>query len=415
MKTKRIVFNLLTIIALFAAGCQKDDTVPVKATFEGGEVSGVWKKNSTNEIRGHLIIPGGQSLTIEEGATVIMADTSLATEIIVNGSLYCKGTQSNPVTFTVPAGLRTTENAMKGLWGGILANTTAEEILFDNTILEYAGAITTEASPSVQRSLYKGEAGERLPVLWTSNTSGKVVITNSIIRNIAEDCFYFEGGKILIMNSTFHTSGVSGGEAINVKSGCLVDACYNLIYSPNTNGFKLSNSDEREPQATIYAYNNTIVNAGWRRPSVKGGSVWVENNVKANIYNNLIANCRYGVKDNGADASSVHDYNFFYGYNQTCVDQFQTTEAKVVQGAHDIAGTVAEENNPMFVNYPVNTDMYNAIFDDSWDFHILAGSPVIGKGTTGFTRLFGVNGITVNGVTYTSPDPSTTVGAFGTN
>jgi len=414
MKTKKLLISLL-ILATVMTGCEEDEKVPIKATFEGGEVSGIWEKNGTFTIEGHLIIPEGQTLTIEEGATVIMADTSLATEVLVYGNLICKGTESNPITFTVPEQFRTNELAMKGLWGGFLATPSSNEILFEHTIIEYAGAITTETSPSVQRALYKGEAGERVPVLWTSNTAAKVVVKNATIRNIAEDCFYLEGGKIIIMNSIFHTSGVSGGEAINIKSGCLVDASYNLIYSPNTNGFKLSNSDAREPQATIYAYNNTIVNAGWRRPSVKGGSVWIEENVKAFIYNNLIANCRFGVKNDDADASSVYDYNYYYGYNQTSVDQFQTTTSKVVRGPHDFAGTTAGENDPKFVNYSVNTDMYNSTYNSSWNFHLQSNSPAIGKGTTNFTRNFGTTGIMVNGVTYTSPAPSATVGAFGTN
>jgi hypothetical protein len=405
--------TILTVAVSIITGCEKEKA-PVKATFEGGEVSGVWESGSTYTIEGHIIIPEGESLTIEEGATVIMADTSLKIEVLVYGNLYLKGTSSNPVTITVPEVMRTSTNAMAGLWGGILCATTAGEVLFDNAILEYAGAVTTEESPSVQRGLYKAEAGERLPVLWTSNTAGKLVVKNSIIRNIAEDCFYLEGGSIIIMNNTFHTSGVSGGEAVNVKSGCLVDAAFNLFYSPNTNAFKLSNSDLREPQATVYAYNNTMLNCGWRRPSVKGGSVWLEDNVNAKIYNNLIANNRYGIKNSGADARSVWDYNYYYGYNQTCVNQFQSTESKVVRGTHDTGGTTAGDNDPKFVSYPLSTDMFSSSYSTSWNFKLMSNSPAIGKGTTAFTRNF-ATGFAIDGVTYTSPAPSTTVGAFGTN
>ena len=64
---------------------------------------------------------------------------------------------------------------------------------------------------------------------------------------------------------------------VNVKAGCKVDAAYNLMFAPNTNGFKLSSSGQNDEagrkQALIRAYNNTIVNAGWRRDGVKGGSV----------------------------------------------------------------------------------------------------------------------------------------------
>jgi hypothetical protein len=413
MRAKNLLICFFVWVAVFS-GCKQDDQSPIKLTFNGDTVSGVWEKNGTYTIAGHLYIAKGTSLTIEEGATIIMSDTTVHTEIIVSGNLYCTGTSSNPVKFTVPESMRTTDNALKGLWGGILADSSSQEILLSHTIIEYAGAITTVSSPSVLLSLYKDAAGERLPVLWTSNTSANVVVTNSVIRNIAEDCFYLEGGNIIIENNTFHTSGNSGGEAINVKSGCIVDACYNLIYSPNTNGFKLSNSGDRSPQAQVYAYNNTIINAGWRRPSVKGGSIWLETSVIAKVYNNLIANCRFGIKNSKADAQSVWDYTYYYGYDQTCVDQFQSTESSVVSGNNDITGTVAGENDPLFVNYPLSTDMYSSTFDDSWDFHLESGSPAIGKGTTAFTPNFVSSGISVNGTTYTSPAPSSTIGAFGT-
>ena len=44
------------------------------------------------------------------------------------------------------------------------------------------------------------------------------------------------GGQAIIQHNTFAANGETGGEAINVKAGCKVDAAYNLIFSPNTNG-----------------------------------------------------------------------------------------------------------------------------------------------------------------------------------
>jgi hypothetical protein len=411
MKTRNILSALLTATLVFNA-CENDDVKPKKAIFEGGDVSGVWEKNSTYTVEGHMVVPEGESLTIEEGVTVIMANPALATEIIVNGNLYIQGTKDNPVLFTVHDSVRTAENVMAGLWGGILCNTSSEEVLINYAIFEYSGATTTEDSPSVQRGLYKAEAGEGLPLLWNSNVDGKLVVTNSIMRNCAEDIFYLEGGSLLIYNNIFHTSGVSGGEAVNIKSGCVADVAFNLFYSPNTNALKLSNADLREPQATVNAYNNTILNAGWRRPSVKGGSVWLEDNVNAKIFNNLIANCRFGVKNDDADERSVYNYNYYYGYSQTCVNQFQATESKVVRGANDFAGNTAGANDPMFENYPLNTDVNNYTLNTAWDFHLKATSPAFGKGTTTYGRNF-PSGVTIKGVVYTAPAPSTTVGAFG--
>jgi hypothetical protein len=154
MKVKNLLIGS-AFAALLFTGCNKESQAPISMSFKGDSVSGVWEKNGTYTISGHLYIPKGKSLTIEEGATIIMADTASHTEIIVEGNLYCKGTSSNPVKFTVPESLRTSDNNLKGLWGGILATTTAGEILFDYTIIEYAGAIATTSSPSVQRSIYK--------------------------------------------------------------------------------------------------------------------------------------------------------------------------------------------------------------------------------------------------------------------
>jgi len=56
----------------------------------------------------------------------------------------------------------------------------------------------------------------------------------------------------------------------------------------------------------------------------------------------------------------------------------------------------------------------NNTFNTSWNFYVQTGSPSLTKGTTSIERNFAV-GFTVNGVNYTSPAPSTTIGAFGIN
>jgi hypothetical protein len=112
---------------------------------------------------------------------------------------------------------------------------TCAELVLDHTILEYGGATTSDASTSVKMGLYKAVAGENLPALWFSNVNGKLIVQNSIVRNFQEDCTYIEGGKIIFANNVFYTTGVTGGEAMNFKSGCLADVAYNLVYSCNTN------------------------------------------------------------------------------------------------------------------------------------------------------------------------------------
>ncbi|GAB3912462.1 hypothetical protein GCM10028803_55780 [Larkinella knui] len=418
---KKALLNVALAAVIFA-GCKSsnDDPAPVESKpvvqeAVSGQVSGVWTKGGTYKITGHLEIPAGKSLTIEEGVTVLMNDSVVKPEIVVRGNLYSLGTTQAPVKFTVPDAWKIAKNEFGQLWGGIIADKTTTELVLQNTVLEYGGAVTTEASPSVKAGLYKAAAGERVPVVYFPNVNGQFVVTNSTIRNFYEDGFYIEGGKVIIANSVFHTTGIANGDAINIKSGVQADVAFNLIYSPNTNGLKLSNSGDRTPQAYVIGYNNTIVNAGWRRPTTKGGSIWLEKTVHADLYNNLLANDRYGIKrDKGApeDNRSKISNTFYYGFSADAVAQFQPS-AEILAGTGDVISAKAGENDPKFVNYPLNTALTNATFNTSWDFHLQTGSPALGKGTTGFTRHF-ANGLTLNGITYKSPEPATYIGAFGT-
>ncbi|MES2266846.1 MAG: right-handed parallel beta-helix repeat-containing protein [Bacteroidota bacterium] len=418
MKLKQIL-AALALSTLAFTGCQKAnkgvDTSPTNGSAIG-EVSGVWLKGSVHEIKGDIIIPAGQSLTIEEGVTVLM-DVTAKPEVVVQGNLYSLGTADNPVKFTVSDAYRTNENKFGKLWGGILAAPTCSELVLDHTILEYGGATTSDASTSVKLKLYKQAAGENLPALWFSNINGKLIVQNSIIRNFQEDCTYIEGGRSIFANNVFYTTGLSGGEAMNFKSGCLADVAFNLVYSTNTNALKLSNAGDRTPQAYIVAYNNTMVNTGWRRPTAKGGSVWLETSVHADLYNNLFANTRFGIKRDPKkleDNRSKNDYNWYYGFDQATVDQFQLGKNDIVPGgAHDVRGTKAGDNDPKFVNFPLNNPTSSADFNTAWDFHLQGNSPALTKGTTGFFRNHKAGITTSNGFTYVSPEPATYVGAYG--
>jgi hypothetical protein len=417
MKFKQII-AAIALTAVVFTGCEKAnidvDTTPTNGSAIG-EVSGVWAKGSVHEIKGDIIIPEGKTLTIEEGVTVLM-DVTAKPEIVVKGNLYALGTVENPVKFTVSDAYRTAENKFGKLWGGILAAPTCAELVLDHTILEYGGATTSDASTSVKMGLYKAVAGENLPALWFSNVNGKLIVQNSIVRNFQEDCTYIEGGKIIFANNVFYTTGVTGGEAMNFKSGCLADVANNLVYSTNTNALKLSNSGDRTPQAYIIAYNNTMVNTGWRRPTAKGGSIWLEATVRAELYNNLFANTRFGVKRDPKkpeDARSKYSNNWYYGYDQATVTQFQPGANDIVAGVNDVRGTAAGDNDPKFVNYPLNTPVINADFNTAWDFHLQGNSPALSKGITTFTRHHKAGITTANGITYVSPEPANYVGAYG--
>ncbi len=424
MKMKRLMF-CLAFSAIAVVSCKKKDDdssapastlaqIPSDAIQVSGDVEGTWEKGKTYAVTGPIYIQTGKSLTIQEGVTVLM-DTTIKPEVIIKGNFYSLGTPANPIKFTVLDGEKTESTKFGALWGGLIASPDCGEIVVLNTILEYGGAVVTANSASLKEGLYKNTEGERVPAIYASNVNGKIVVMNSTIRHYQEDAIYLEGGQVIIANNTFYTTGLTNGEAVNLKSGVGADVCYNMIYSPNTNGFKLSNTGGKT-QDSLFVYNNTVVNAGWRRPDIKGGSVWLEKGVFVKLANNLLANDRFGVKHdskNPEDSRTKLMTTHYYGYTTLGVQQFQPS-TDILAGSGDIISAVAGQNDPMFVNYPLSTDVNNSTFDTSWDFHLQSGAPGLSKGVTDDMRRF-PTGLTVGGQLYTAPLPSSYIGAFGTH
>lgn len=464
MKTKAIFVIAAAAMVFSLASCEKDpdQKEPVEPVEAAGEVSGVWEAGSTVYVDGHIVVPEGESLTIEEGVTVIFSDAGVgvnhtAIEFSVDGNLYCLGTAENPVRLTVDESLRTADNTFAGLWGGIVAGATCEEMLIDHTIIEYCGGQVIEGSPAAENGYYTA-GDDAYPHITTNNVDGRYVITNSILRNGWSDAIYMMGGNAIITGNIFSAIGYDGAEAVNVKSGCTVDVTRNIMFSANTNGLKLSSSDQSEVrhQAKIQAYNNTIIGSGWRRDGEKGGGIYVEENADAGVFNNLLVNCKFrattpaweepGSEDCYDGEHSMIDYNYYasgtvqssifyegqyeddgemllysgvkfpyegYAFNH---EWYDTEKVDV----HSVMAKTAEEAaslDPKFVNFDLNMDPASYTFNDSWDFHLAAGSPALDASKT-YTAgdrqpYFGTSGLEVNGQTYTSPAIGAWFGAYG--
>lgn len=427
------------------SACSDDDEVSVKQETTETEliVSGVWKSGEVVHLDRHLVIPEGQSLTIEPGVTVIVSEKGVGVnhvpvEIAVKGNLYVLGTAERPVTFTVDPALRTSENTFKGLWGGIVAYESCQEMALDHAVIEYTGAQVIEGSPAAIAGIYT--AGDDMyPQVTTNNISGRYALTNSIIRNGASDGIYMMGGNGIITNNTFIANGYTGGEAVNMKAGVKADIAGNLMLSPNTNGLKLSSSGQSETRGQLLAnaYNNTILNAGWRRDGEKGGCIYVEKNALVNVVNNLMVNCKFRAmtpkytdpnkSDGGYDDKSVIDYNFYASGSQTTPIVGDATVGNPAEGyaqdnknyspnvdTHSLISSPDKLLDPAFVAFPINSTALTAFaLDGSWDFHLAAGSPAL-QGAAGSLAPYFANGLTIGSRTYTSPAVQPYFGAFGT-
>ena len=376
-----------------------------------------WPADTIINLTEHYTVPEGKTLIIKEGVQIIASTEGvganlLPVEFTVNGNLYCEGTEEKPILFSIPEAERTEANTFAGMWGGIVAGTT-----------------------------------DAYPQITTNNVNGNYVITNSILRNGVSDAIYMMGGNAIIMNNLFIANGETGEEAVNVKSGCQVDVVGNVMFAPNTNALKLSSSDQSDvrPQAKIQAYNNTIINAGWRRDSDKGGGIYAEENVSVHVYNNLLVNCKFRAMTPGLDnlhnieggydeANSTIDYNYYASGSQE-VDPSYVYEQDINYSwegynydhedydtervdLNSVIATQGDSKDPQFANFDINTtSLTSYTYDDSWDFHLTASSPALegaySANASDMAPLFGTTGLTVNGETYTTPAPQPYFGAYG--
>lgn len=452
MKTKFFCLMALAASISFFSCDSNDDPVltpdpekPNPPTPEAGaypEGAIVWKQDTTVVLKDHFLVAKDKALYIEAGAKIVADNADKKPEIVVLGSLYCMGTAAKPVLFTVADTYKT--DRFSRMWGGIICGYDSKEVLLSHAIIEYGGAQTTEESLSFQNKLFKTETGEGVPAFHFCNVNGQFVITDCIFRNNAEDQIYITGGKSIVANNLFYSNGFDGGEAINYKSGCQADICYNTIYDANTNGLKLSNSglSATIPASHLVIYNNTLLNNGWRRPSKKGGSIWLEANIYADVFNNLIADCRWGMKHSTSeteDVKSVLTPNYYFASTSEGVKQMaEDVEAGIMHFATDLKSISAGDKNPLFVDFKQQSDINinvggnaagaPATYNEAWDLHLQAGSPALKGGNTSVARIHAA-GLVFSGLgatssispelygvpsLYKSPQPAVYFGAKGT-
>lgn len=408
-------------------------------------VSGTWKAGTEINLDRHLVIPEGKSLTIEPGVKVTVSATGVGVnhtpiEVIVKGNLYVLGTEKQPVLFTVDESRRTEANTFAGLWGGIVATESCQEMVIDHAVIEYTGGQVIEGSPAATSGIYTA-GDDAYPQITTTNINGRYVITNSIIRNGWSDGIYLMGGSAIIAGNVFAANGYSGAEAVNIKAGVKADIAGNVMFSPNTNGLKLSSSGQSETrgQAIANAYNNTIINAGWRRDGEKGGCVYVEKNCLATVVNNLMVNCKFRAmtpnyknpnsSDAGYDDKSVIDYNMYVSGTQqsSIVYPEESNVAYAYEGynynhknynpavdAHSVIALKENLVNPGFRNFDINAvSLTDYTYNSAWDFHLSSDSPALKSTQATVTPCF-ANGLEINGKLYHSPALEPHFGAFGT-
>ncbi len=394
-------------------------------TTSGGAVKGTMLQGKTYTIKRDLIVPKNDTLYLQSGVTVCISNNAC---IIIQGVLISMGTKDSNNYFTVcslkknfsivPAVSDIAWNNGNGWWPGIQCDTSCTLCCIKWTHIEYTGAATAITEPFAGSK----PAATNKGILF-QNHLGDLIVEDSWIYGTIDDPIRISDGRISIMRNTFEKCGYSSNDCANAKGGTYGDMAYNLFVGSATNGTKASSKGAGigENECQINMYNNTYVNGGFRTGADKGADIDFEQSAQGMAYNNLIVNCRVGLRVIGptpnlaaipnADTSNLsYSNNYFYGDSVSIVDQIYPVGYITKPGAYIIpvpattnyvynnasggassydASGLAGRNNPLFVNFPLPE--FQALYEincvGNYNFRLQASSPAIGKGYTGFSAL----------------------------
>ena len=412
---------------------------PIKGTIPG--------RTNPYYMISDVTINDGDTLLIQPGVKIIVIGNPKSTStfgqatnnpgFIVNGVFLSLGTKAQPVVMTIPDNLKgdpntvqdvATDPAFKGYWGGINAD-GASLLVLKWTDLGYVGGPFGANAPTGYAA---GDPKIGVSML-ARKTNAQAIIEDSYLHGTVDDCVRLQSCKFSVMRSRFEKTGKTGGEAVNVKAGCVGDIAYNTFVGGATNGTKIASVAASPVQTTVNTYNNTYLNCGYRQTkSGRGGSINYEVQAAGSIYNNLIANCRFGLRlrsDSAPDATNTrYDNQYYYGNTADQVAEFNAATAGSLTASqpNDTRG-VAQANDPRFQSAtlttasgttaaPSTTIQWTNFLRASDNLRLQAGSPALGKGRASFAPLNAVSTVNVRGLfTPTTSAPGADAGAYQAN
>ncbi len=467
----RNLFAASTVVAalIFLASCSSKENTKVStpqfkasATVSkdtlSGSVKGTMTTGKTYYFSSTVTINAGDTLVMQSGVKLLSLNP--AAMLIVNGVFISLGTKAAPNWITGvdaynnPATYKQTTyvdpNTDKGLsltgklWGGIQCSKTCTLVDIKWTHLDFAGGTVDQASNLINGGY---AAGDALFVTLFQNPQGVFILEDSWIYGSVTDACRIKGGSIHIMRNTVEKLAYNDGDAINVKGGTVGDMAYNLIIGTAKGGTKASNKGQATgaPQTSINMYNNTYLNGGWRSLDPdRGANVNYEEGAKGKAFNNIIVNCKTGLRflENPAADTTNSDYgnNLSYGDSVKVTNQFMATTHAGKLNTTDIpapgtyytahkgsgwfiiqpydGSALVSQNNPKFVNYPLpitGQPLRNITWAGGFDFHLATGSPAIGKGNTALSPLNSTASITNKYLAATVTPPNKDLGAYPTD
>lgn len=263
-----------------------------------GNVFGNWSNSNTYIVTGNLIIPSGQTLTIQPGTNIRFNGNY---SITADGSLIANGTQLNPILFT--SNLPTPG---PGNWNQITVN--GHGSVFNYCVLEYFvwGLYISNCSPIVTNNEFKNYIATAIYASNCSSIISKNWIHDYQANEYTDGIAYNGSNNIVVECNKIHDGG---GYGIRPFSGGIVRN--NVIY--NINGASRGYAMGCGAGTTALLENNYMHDCN--------SGIWIYDNVTPiphpYIINNTFANMVYmGIQMNGFYANADIINNVFVNCNR---------------------------------------------------------------------------------------------------
>ncbi|MCD9574387.1 right-handed parallel beta-helix repeat-containing protein [Flavobacterium soyae] len=279
-----------------------------------GNVSGLWTKGNTYRVTGNIIVPAGQTLTIEEGVEIKFDGYYSLT---ANGTLLANGSSNSYIKFTSNKTSPTNKD-----WNQIVINSTGTSKI-DYSIIEY-GKIKNDDN------------------IGLLNINGNLILTNSIIRYSEQSAISIRNtGNLTVKNNKLYNCAYG----FSVFTTGIVNIEDNEIFNHSIIGINIHTSspqsvfknnivyncvfDAIQVQGTYKIERNILFNSGvginvaYAMPNIVNNTIFsnkygisIYNNesivTKPKINSNIITDNSYGIYSTGTHKPELVSYNLFY-------------------------------------------------------------------------------------------------------
>lgn len=288
-----------------------------------GNVSGAWTKGNTYRVTGNIIVPAGQTLTIEEGVEVKFDGYY---SLIVNGTVLANGSANNYIKFTSNKTSPTNKD-----WNQIAINGTITSKI-DYCIVEYGkiknddniGILHVTGNLDLTNSIIRNTEQSSISI----RNSANLTIKNNKLYNNAYGISVYTTGQVVIEDNEMYNSliGLNIYQAtVNTstfKNNKIHDCVYYGIQSITYN-FKIERNIIYNTETGIMVtygkptlQNNTILSNKYGIKLYDNEAYAITNPI---INSNIIGNnSQYAIYSYNVNKPSLVAYNLFYN-NQSGV------------------------------------------------------------------------------------------------